>query len=252
MESLKGILKDTDGACQRLANPLINESEALKLLEDLYAQIKSNCCREPNKWSKENWRWERQPYINERKNKSSEKLLEKAFVCVMDDKWVNQVPVASGLTSGKADKKRAIDLIFHSRKSEYEFIELKTESNNPYYGAVEILCYGLLYLFHRLENEYCKQSCNSPEKKKILYARRITLKVLAPDNFYNIRGKAKQYEQVMDRTVSKFARRLLPGFSMRFCFEKFSWKKGLSEQLSDGFKVLRGIVAEVSRSRSEI
>jgi hypothetical protein len=94
------------------------------------------------------------------------------------DGWFNQVPVASGLIDGRADKRAAIDLLRLSGK-EVEFIELKWNSDTPAFAAFEILRYGLVYLF-----SYVNRGSFGYEESPLMGVDRVSLRVLAPQGFY--------------------------------------------------------------------
>jgi hypothetical protein len=102
----------------------------------------------------------------------------------------NQMPVASGLVESSSNdkanrkgKRRAVDLIYQ-RDVEikgYEFLELKVANNKidtPIDAAIEVLEYGLLYLFSRIHAETLGYS------EDILKASRIGLRVLAERDYY--------------------------------------------------------------------
>lgn len=149
------------------------------LISDLYGQIERN--RSEHTPSQENWRSERQTTLNPR-NRSPEVLLERAIAILGEreilEGWFNQVPVASGLVDGLADKRAAIDLVRH-RDDQAEFVELKWESDTPAYAAFEILRYGLAYLFSYINRETFKYT-----KKPLMNVKEVSLRVLAPRTYY--------------------------------------------------------------------
>ena len=126
------------------------------LIADLYGQMEKN--RTDRSPSQENWRSESQTTLNS-KNRSPEVLLERAIAILGErgilEGWFNQVPVASGLVNSSADKRAAIDLVRH-RNDRAEFVELKWESDTPAFAAIEILQYGLAYLFSYVNREAFK------------------------------------------------------------------------------------------------
>jgi hypothetical protein len=89
----------------------------------------------------ENWRFAKKTYIADR-NTSPEKTLEKTIAKITDADWVNQVPTASGLWNASADTHRNIDLVHRLGPKQYEFIELKVETDTPLKAAMESLIYG--------------------------------------------------------------------------------------------------------------
>lgn len=136
-----------------LKSPLLG-IEMLSLIEKMYEQIKTNWSRsEYHNPSRENWRFEKQELVGSDNKK--EVALERALVNIPGeiwpdaDSWVNQVPVASGLVDPAADKRRAIDLVYRCKDDSYDFIELKVDESGgtPLFAAMEVLQYGLLYVF---------------------------------------------------------------------------------------------------------
>lgn len=118
------------------------------LAKAIYGQICTNWSRCPRKArSLENWRWAPRPNHSPR-NRSPEVTLERAIVQEAGVEWANQVPAASGLCGSRRDRRCCVDLVHKPPSSQsYEFIELKWNSNHPLYAAMEVLCYGMLYLF---------------------------------------------------------------------------------------------------------
>lgn len=129
--------------------------------------------------SRQNWRWALQPQIGER-NRSTEVVLERAIAgaCVRRGRidWANQIPVASGLISGAADGRRALDLAYRSGERRFQLIELKIASDTPLYAAVELLGYASAWLLARAD---------LPERSSVLLeAEHVDLRVLAPAPYY--------------------------------------------------------------------
>ena len=149
------------------------------LVSDLYGRIEGNWCgRMP---SRENWRRRRQTRLDP-SNRSEEVLLERAIAIlgergILED-WFNQVPVASGLINGRADKRVAIDLLRH-RYDRAEFVELKWKSDTPVFAAFEILRYGLAYVFARVNRETFGYL-----EKPLMSVSEVSLRVLAPSAYY--------------------------------------------------------------------
>ena len=128
---------------------------------------------------------------------SSEVLFErriaeayKDFSCL----W-NQMPVASGLLSrtnaadkGMEEPRRAVDLVYKPDESveRYQFLELKVTRENSKHdsfrdAAVEVIEYGLLYLFsrkHKVDLGYLGSAY------RILEASEISLRVIAPPPYF--------------------------------------------------------------------
>ena len=155
-----------------------------RLLQKMYRRIvrnwKNSQSKSPRTASTQNWRFEKVLDIS-KKSASLEVKLERATVRLTDESWVNQVPTSSGLAGPRADKRRAIDLVRRFGKKKYEFIELKIDSDTPLYAAIEIVTYGLLYLFSR---NYFGPLGYREINSEILEANSIHLKALAPKNFY--------------------------------------------------------------------
>lgn len=148
--------------------------------------------------SPSNWQWMKSPSIDF-DNPSEEKLLEKALVQVMGDDWVNQISVCNSLAERK-EYCRRVDLIHRLADYEYELIELKygTEAQDhgtdtPLFAAMELLQYGLVYLFSRAKRLYGRQRGSL----NLLSAKAIHLVVLAPAGYYTYkttRGSKKGYD----------------------------------------------------------
>jgi hypothetical protein len=161
------------------------------LLQEAYSQIVSNWSGEPGR-GQENWRWEPQRHISTANN-SPEKRFEKAVVNQCPG-WVNMIPVASGVVA--AEGGRRIDLAQSRGPAWFEFIELKLGKNcdTPLFAAIEILGYGLAYLFSRRN---CK-ALGYDESNELLSARRMELKVLAPRESY-FPGSLQAFEREIGR-----------------------------------------------------
>jgi hypothetical protein len=165
-------------ACLSLA---MSQCGGVNLAETLYDAILTNWqsggsapCR-----SHQNWRWEPQPDVA-LNNTSREKLLEKAIARHLGDCWTNQVPVASGVV-GSGDRHRAVDLAHRVAPGHYELVELKVESNTPLMAAMELLGYGVLYLFSRLN----ARELGYDTGHGLLSADKLGLRVLAPKAYYS-------------------------------------------------------------------
>lgn len=162
-------LKPADIGVETLAN----------LVVELHSHIVANWKgRTP---SRENWRLERQTVIAPR-NKSPEVVLERAIAMLgkrgVLARWYNQIPVASGLVDGRADKRAAVDLI-HVQTGQTDLVELKWASDNPVFAVFEILQYGIAYLLCRDNSE-----AFGYENKELLRAECVGLQVLAPKFYY--------------------------------------------------------------------
>ncbi len=209
--------------------------------EKIYKRISKNYKGGNDAGSTENWRFETVTQVSP-SNTSVEKILEKTIAKWADEeckgKWANQVPVASGLVRSGGDKKRNVDLIQRLRKGEYEFVELKIGSNNPLYAAIEILVYGLLYIFYR--EKIPKEKWASKSDHDLLNASKIYLKVVAPDSYYEVydRQQMKMFEKKCSETIQGFTERKIESLNMNFCFESFTFSKQMAQWFSENRKRL--------------
>jgi hypothetical protein len=170
------------------AMPLSDES-ALTLIETIRERIQRRWdYAEQHSESKENFRFTKNAWISPR-NTSEEKRYEKALVKLQESEWpdttnwANQVPVASGLTGANCDKGRRIDFVHRCADRVYEFIELKIgeRSDTPLYAAMEILNYGILYMFYR-QADCLAEYRRVHEQENMLAADAIHLMVAAPSS----------------------------------------------------------------------
>jgi hypothetical protein len=210
------------------------------LVVSIYEQINSNwTSRDPENLkirSSENFRFV--PQINLRKQvvnsarSYTEVSLERRIVEVAEKRWpgtwVNQVPTGSGLANGVRDTHRNIDLVCRREDGSVELIELKvvTESGHPLYAALEILQYGVLYMFYRINNLKQLEPPNSIPK--FLDVPEIHLKVLAPLSYYgqlkSVETKLVSLESVITSGLSRFLAEHqveLDRLKMDFQFESF-------------------------------
>ncbi len=130
--------------------------------------------------SKENWRWKRHLELSPA-NTSPELNLERAIVNALGEDWSNQTPTASGLVGPATDKRAAVDLVYRENPTTYSLIELKVDSDNPLFAAIEILTYGLLFVWARNNVDRLGYDV---EKQPVLAAKEVTLAVLAPGDYY--------------------------------------------------------------------
>jgi len=113
--------------------------------------------------------------------------------------WFNQIPVASGIVKGGKGSK-AIDLICRKAEEQYDFIELKfprpdnSSGDTPLYAAMEILKYGLIYLYMAQYPDTLTAAEGWPDEKdlprgakarELLEATDVDLCVVAPKRFYS-------------------------------------------------------------------
>ena len=163
-------------SAQRLSGEHTSTPRFGAVLEDIIGLIKSNWDkggkREP---TEANWRFTQRPNIDP-DNRNPETIREREMVATKDNGWGNQCPTASNLYDGEQDQHRNVDLIHEVGDAEYEFVELKVESDTPLRAAMEIVEYAALYVFAR------RQFPGSD--KELLKAKAIHLKVLAPTPYY--------------------------------------------------------------------
>jgi hypothetical protein len=176
--------------------------------------------------SQENWRWQRlQPQIAAH-NTSPEVVLERAIAAACGrtgrTDWANQVPVASGLIAGAADRRRAIDLAHQCGERHFELIELKIASDTPLYAAVEIIGYGCIWLLARAYPPSLKSA--------ILEAEHVDLRVLAPVDYYT-RYDLTELEVALDRGCRALGQ--AQGVTMTFAFHALDERLAGSMTLDD-------------------
>jgi hypothetical protein len=203
--------------CQLLSKGPEPQFDVEKLIHSLLVLITNNWDKRESR-SAENWRLVPKNINFSKDSKSLEVILERLIARTPDPKWVNQVPVASGLTESGGGR-RAIDLVHQCGDRQYEFIELKIneDAGSPLFAAMEILQYGVLYIFSR-ENA---DTLGYDVGKGLLGASEIHLKVLAPSEYY------KDYElSWLDKSINRglegFLRQPERGFKMDFKFEALS------------------------------
>ena len=207
--------------CRKLSEALPAGFEA-EIVLSLFKRIVGNWQgRIP---SPENWRLRRRTDFSKNSNsKRLETMLERAIaiLAVADElpEWHNQIPVASGLIDGKKDKRAAVDLV-RMGDDAAELVELKWKSDTPLYALFEVLLYGLVLLFSRLNAKKFRY-----RERPLIEARVVKLAVLAPSQYYDEYDCRKYADEVSDglrRLCSKY--RVFPEMSFHFlqfpsCFE---------------------------------
>ena len=88
---------------------------------------------------------------------------------------------ASGVVGADSDKSSNVDLVWRKDPDSYSFFELKVKSNTPLYAAIQILLYGLLFVWSR--NNQAELQYDSAIQP-VLRASKIELCSLAPRKFY--------------------------------------------------------------------
>ena len=171
------------------ANELTRRTAPIKgtqdFLEACYWQIHNNWLTAIeagySRPSRQNWRWKRHLAVSPGNN-SPELLLERAIVNACGDNWSNQMPTASGLVGPATDKRAAVDLVYRQDSAAYSLVELKIDSDNPLFAAIEILLYGLLFIWSKNNQEELDYDV---QVQPLLAADTVLLSVLAPTNYYH-------------------------------------------------------------------
>jgi hypothetical protein len=218
-------------SCYQLAEFSGTSKDLVQLFEKLSSIIRQHWNDRPVKRS--NWRW-RTDY-RKCSDKRAEVWLERAiFFQLRDLNWTYQVPTCSGLLRDGDGRRRSIDLVHRLSPSDFEFIELKNDANNPFSAAFELLLYAALYLFTRSLGDEHLPHCTEPEYD-LLLANHIDLQVLAPQRYY--RGcRLVQFEKTLDRATRDFSECNKLGVTMTFSFkawpERFPSWPVMKEQLT--------------------
>jgi hypothetical protein len=190
-------------------------------LEEMFHCIERNFSpSRPNNLSRQNWRFTKQRIFDDA-NLSPEKVLEKKISRLTNQQWVNQVRAASGFY-GSGGRKRSIDLVFESADSTFVFYELKVspESGAAFNAAIELLGYGLLYIYSRTRLAATYKEC------RLMKARTVHLRVLGTWNYYSKQTSKRtapstQLEDAISLNLSRFASAHLPVCKMDFGFYTF-------------------------------
>lgn len=186
------------------------------LVSTIYKQINLNWSprnsQDRKVRSSQNFRFVPPPNLR-KKNENPTRLytevsLERRIVEVAKGKWpeawVNQVPTCSGLANSVRDTHRNIDLVCRREDGSVELIELKviTKSGHPLFAALEILQYGVLYMFYRIHK---LEQLEPPKPKpfpKFLNAKKIHLRVLAPLSYYGQPKAAEEMLALLERVIT--------------------------------------------------
>ncbi len=161
---------------------LFDRTENLEDIGEIYDRMQANC-PDPSSNSQELWKLRQACDISAR-NKSSEKMLEKAVAMLAYNGympgWFNQCPTASGIGDSASYKHSNVDLVHWDNANEHaRLIELKTVSNDPFYALREVLRYGAVYVFCRVnKNKLPLQG------RPLMKARHVSLEVVATTSFF--------------------------------------------------------------------
>lgn len=239
--------------CRQLSGNPIYDLNFEAFVSEIYNQLELNCAErlpEIRQGGKppgpENWRWKPLTNFASREKRGLEVPFERLIATIStlpntDEfnlrSWTNQMPVASGLTNEKEGGRR-IDLVHRCPGgSAYDFIELKTsgpdDNDNPLHAAMEILIYGLVYVYSRAHREDLNYTSNQdPFKPNVLAddTKTINLRVVTPERFYRQKtgtGADEKYdlqwlEDAIDSGLASFLKVSSPvaGLIMTFRFEE--------------------------------
>jgi len=203
-------------SCRKLSEFPPSNFNVEALIKKIYQKVEQNWNDRSYKKdpSEKNWSFPKHRRISS-KNKSSEVMLERKIVKI--PQWANQVPAASGLVNERLDKRRAVDLVRQCQDGSYELVELKVKSDTPLYAAMEILQYGVLYIFSRAKREVFRYT---KEQNPLLWATAVHLKVLAPCEYY--KGcKLDWFEDEINSGLKRYIAEPTFDFQMDFKFEAF-------------------------------
>ena len=204
-------------------NRLVSEHVAVgngeHLVNKLYDKLLCNWDQKPSN-GQQNWRHTQNLHLGEN-SKSLEVTLQRIFMRANNDQnWANEVPVASGVAGTGPD---SVDFV-HVADNEYSMIELKwpqpNSGENPLKAAIQVLRYGLAYVFSRVNAEKLQYEI---ENKPILKASQVHLRVLAPQHFYDPFNTGdswlKKLESALNQGIESLAK--ANDFSMSFAYEQF-------------------------------
>ena len=172
-------------AAQELFSRTVPITGTLEFLEASYKKIDCNWRKARefgySRPSRQNWRLKQHDTLSP-SNRSPELLLERKIINEGGENWSNQMPVASGLVGPTTDKRATVDLVRREGEKKFSFIELKVDSNNPLFAAVEILLYGLVFVWSKNNMDSLGYEVS---KQPVLAATEVKLCVLAPNVYYS-------------------------------------------------------------------
>lgn len=127
------------------------------------------------------------------------------------------IPVASGVLPEVQEGGRRIDLARQCGVAWFEFVELKVgdHCDTPLHAAVEIIGYGLIYLFSR---KHWKE-LSYDLRNVLLSADRVSLKVIAPAISYS-QGSLARFESELNRGLTALVSSQDSKLTMDFRFEQ--------------------------------
>jgi len=181
-----------------------------------------------------NWTLRQVEEISE-DNTSPEVILERRIVRTLGKDWSNMIPVASGTYTEKRLGRASIDLA-KVGGSTVEFLELKIGSDNPFYAAMEIAAYALMWIQARADADdpnhfgYRKDG----KRRPALEYDHVRWTVLAPQTtgdfqcFYDNRYALTPFESALAGGLNAVAKgRLGTQVSMAFSFQRFDYERWL-------------------------
>lgn len=193
-------------------------ADCARVVDAIFDVVERNWRESPRLKSKdpsqENWRFSKQLKIADH-NASPEITLQKRIADIGGPLWANEVPTASGLWDGHADRRRNVDLVRCVGARDFQLIELKVASNSPMEATVQALGYGVLYLQARV-----RYPPYLIERHSILRAKRVVVAVLAPKEFYA--GFAEpELQESWNQAFQQLSRRLDPKLEAGFQYLVF-------------------------------
>lgn len=211
-----------EGNYQKLCGGQWQQRDGLQLVEELYRKLSTAwhqmMATTPRSPGGSNWRFEKRTEIDP-EHPGPEVTLERAISRITDPNWVNQCPTLSGLLDS-GGRTCNIDLIRRTG-TEYTFFELKFADGTPLYAAMEVLQYGIVYLFSRI---YATPIGYDPARLEIHRATHISLRVLAPSGYYpeEYRGWLRELEKTISCGLAHFIdKKHDASVTMDFAFEHF-------------------------------
>jgi hypothetical protein len=224
-------------SCRQLSDKEIENFDGAAFVESIYRKLEENWTG--GSGSSKNWRWEPRPTLTKGKDgkghKGAEVPFERTIAILsemrhfgLNDAWTNQMPVASKLTD-EPEGRLAIDLVHRCRDGVYDFIELKLPGDKshetPLAAAIEVLIYGLLYVFSRVNIEKLKYD---QVGKRVLGddTKQVNLLVVAPQKFYLDERKPGQqkydiawFQRGLNRGLAAFLTTAHPNLALSMCFQ---------------------------------
>lgn len=229
-------------------------------IEAAIGKIEANWSQEKSR-STQNWRLLHVPLKKKSGYKDldwreSEVLLER-MICDEGQRkdvsiW-NQMPAASGLLplpakrdDGKrrvsAEGRRAIDLVFRHKGTDsiYEFLELKIRRKDGSvdslrHAALEVLEYGLLYLFSRKNQKILEYESSTDQLRyAVLGASEIRLRVLAAANYYASQDCSEIPVTEINKALEAYICKHFGNFRMNFGFQVLKEEAATPFEAFDG------------------